>query len=496
MADLPCICAEKTDTVRQGSRTGSAAAYFLCGEMAGLSIMVYLGIDIGSSFIKAAAFEMETCRSILHHTFPSSKRLDNPDPKKYELDAQALVDTVREIIHQVMEKTGRIDGIILSTQMHGFVLHRPGLPDRYVSWQDSRCTGPMADGGKSWMEFLKEKISPERMQSCGVYIKPSLGLCNLYALLQGEHAGRACGELFTLGSYVISRLTGRNVCHLSNAAPLGLANVRTRAWDTDLQEQLGFSQIQLPEIAASDFQICGTYRCGGREIPVYPDYGDQQTAILGCLAEPEDTVVNVATASQISTFSKVFEPGDYEIRPYFEHRYINTISNMPGGRNLDVLVRFVQECASRVSGSEVSVRQVWEAIQKDFEQNSRGLCVDLGFYDTPDNMEGGRISHIRPENFGLIPLFSAAFTHMAHTYGKSIQTLSHGRAPGGKLVFSGGVSWKTPELLKVVGDYTGLPYRLSSIPDEAFSGLFRIALVCSGLCSSLSEHPKMILQLN
>lgn len=458
--------------------------------------MIYLGIDIGSSFIKAAAFEMETCRSILHTTFPSSKRLDNPDPKYFEIDAQALVATVREIISNVMEKTGRIDGIVLSTQMHGFVLHREGLPDRYVSWQDSRCTNMMPDQKKSWMEFLKEKIPPKRMESCGVYIKPSLGMCNLYTLLQTEHIGSVCGELFTLGSYIISQLTGNNVCHISNAAPLGLANVSTHMWDTDLLEQLGLSQIKLPQIAKSDFCVCGTYRCGDKEIPVYPDFGDQQTAILGSLAEPDDIVVNIATASQISTFSKTFEPGDYEIRPYFENQYINTISNMPGGRNLDVLIGFVQECVSRVCGTDVSVKQVWKSIQDNFEQNSRGLCADLGFYDTPNNVEGGCISHIRPENFGLTPLFSAAFTHMAHAYGKSIETLSRGLAPRGKLVFSGGVSWKTPELLKVVGDYTGLSYSLSSIQDEAFSGLYRIALVCSGICGSLSDHPEMVLQLN
>lgn len=459
-------------------------------------MMIYLGIDIGSSFIKAAAFEMDTCRSILHTTFPSSRRLDNPDPKKFELDAGALVLTVREIIHDVMEKTGRIDGIVFSTQMHGFVLHRDGLPDRYISWQDSRCTSPAPSGEKSWMELLKEKIPAERMRSCGVYVKPSLGMCNLYTLLQTEHSAHADGELFTLGSYVISQLTGNNVCHLSNAAPLGLADVPARAWDSGLRELLGFERIRLPKIADSDFQVCGTYRCGESEIPVYPDYGDQQIAILGCLASPEDTIVNIATASQISTFSKEFEPGDYEIRPYFENKYINTISNMPGGRNLDVLIHFIQECAGRITGGEISAKQVWDAVLDGFTQESRGLCVNLGFYDTPANVDGGGISHIKPENFGLNPLFSAAFMQMAHSYSESIQTLSHGAAPRGKLVFSGGVSWKTPQLLRIAGDYTGLPYRLSSIPDEAFSGLFRISLVCSGICRSLSEHPEMVLQLN
>lgn len=458
--------------------------------------MIYLGIDIGSSFIKAAVFELESCRSILHTTFPSNGKLDDPDPKKFELDAGALVSAVREIIHTAAEKAGRIDGILLSTQMHGFVFRREGASDRYVSWQDSRCTGPAPGGKQSWMELLKKRIPPARMRSCGVAIKPSLGMCNLYTLLQTDASARRGGELFTLGSYVISQLTGNNVCHLSNAAPLGLANVPARAWDAGLLGLLGFDRIRLPKIADSDFQACGTYRSGGCEIPVYPDYGDQQTAILGCAAAPEDIIVNIATASQISAFAGAFEPGNYEIRPYFESRYLNTISNMPGGRNLDVLIRFVRECAGRVCGCEVSAGQAWDAVLDGFVKDSRGLCADLGFYDTPENVDGGSISHIRPENFGLTPLFSAAFAHMARSYGESIRILSHNAEPRGTLVFSGGVSWKTPQLLKIVGDYTGLPYRLSSIPDEVFSGLFRIALVCSGVCRSLSECSGKVLRLN
>lgn len=457
--------------------------------------MIYLGIDMGSSFTKAAVFDTETCTALRRTVFPASRKLPNPDPKQFELLASEQTAVVKNIIDSTLKETGPVDGVLLSTQMHGFVYRHGGSTDRYVSWQDSRCTNPMPGRGESFMESLKRLIPPERMTACGVYIKPSLGLCNLYAMLHGETPAPDDGELFTLGSYVIAALTGRNVCHLSNAAPLGLADLKTRTWNRELIETLGFQSIRFPEIAASDFEACGYYEKDGARIPVYPDYGDQQTAILGCMTSPEDVVVNIATASQISVTTERFAPGSYEIRPYFEQKYINTISNMPGGRNLDVLVHLLQEAAQKICGEPIPAGRVWEAVLDGFEQDSKGLSVDMGFYDTPSNVEGGSISRIHPENLGVGPLFSAAFEDMARCYRENIRTLTAPDTPGGSLVFSGGVSWKNPQLLKIVGRETGLDYRLSSMPDEVFAGLFRAALICSGTIRSLSEHQELMLKL-
>ena len=47
------------------------------------------------------------------------------------------------------------------------------------------------------MDSLAADISRQDMENHGVYIKPSLGLCNLYTLLEEEDLLRD-GELFTL----------------------------------------------------------------------------------------------------------------------------------------------------------------------------------------------------------------------------------------------------------------------------------------------------------
>ena len=65
-----------------------------------------------------------------------------------------------------------------------------------------------------------------------------LFLCNLYALFrQGklERGGEA--RVYTLGAYLIEKLTGNSVCHITNAAPMGFANI------LDAYDYLGTAEI-------------------------------------------------------------------------------------------------------------------------------------------------------------------------------------------------------------------------------------------------------------
>ena len=123
--------------------------------------------------------------------------------------------------------------MIISTQMHGFVYSVPEKEDNYISWQDMRCMNKMPGKEKTYLQWMEEKITPKDMEDHGVYLKPSLGICNLYTLLENKELRRD-GKLYTLGSYVIYALTGENVCHISNAAPLGLADVAHHCWNTKI----------------------------------------------------------------------------------------------------------------------------------------------------------------------------------------------------------------------------------------------------------------------
>ena len=87
----------------------------------------------------------------------------------------------------------------------------------------------------------------------------------------------------------------------------------------------------------------------------------------------------------------------------------------------------------------------------------------------------------------------AAFENMADTYWEHIKKLAEEEEIQ-RLVCAGGVSWKRPELLKKIGERSGKPCTLSAVPDEALNGLYRIALLCEGICQTPEEHPELILQ--
>ncbi|MEH7248160.1 FGGY family carbohydrate kinase [Neobacillus niacini] len=453
-----------------------------------------LGIDIGSSFIKAAVFSSQQTRMLWKVAIPAQEKMPNANPHIFELDANQLFETIKGLVNEAAA-CYPIEGLLLSTQMHGFVYRTPDRPDVYVSWQDARCTDVMPGTNQTWLDYLKSIISSEDIEPGGVPLKPSLALSNLFVMIHSGQKIAENGELFTLGSYINTRLGGSNRCHLSNAGPLGLVDVPSRDWNWKLIKKLGFERIVFPDLAQHDFQSCGQLEINGHQVQLYPDFGDQQVSVLGAMAEASNVVINIATAGQISCYASEFRPGEYEIRPYFEDTFINTISNMPAGRNLAVLTDFLEECALVLCGERLSTQEVWDKINRQFQNEKRGLKADILIYPTSGKFDGGGIAGIMPDNLTINGLFTAAYEHTASIYEEAIGQLLKGERPVG-LTFSGGVSWKNPVLIDMVAKRMGLPYKKSVLPNEAFNGLFRLSLAATGEIKILKDQPERILSVN
>lgn len=476
--------------------------------------MKYIAIDVGSSYIKSALLDMNTCTTLVRKKIPSPEKLLSNNTKHFEIPADVFVSLVRDMIDFYTAKYHDIDGIIFCTQMHGFIYAARDSNNIYVSWQDMRCLN-IADGkSKSFMDILREKFSRSDMTDCGVYIKPSLGMCNLLALFEMENLPKD-GELYTLGSYIISKLTGTNVCHPQNAAPLGLFNVAKNKWNERIIRECNFEFITLPSIAQNDFEPVGKYSSNGLTLSVFPDYGDQQASILGSMANFGDAILNISTGAQVVIPTPFFRPQtDYETRPYFEGAYINTISNMPGGRGLDVLVNFLRDSTQQITGVQVSSADIWNGIHKSFKSEPYGIKVDTTFYPVPYNLDGGSIKGIMPSNLSMSSLFAATFFDMANTYIENINKMTD-RKKIKRLICAGGVSWRTPELVTIIEkvfrescktynfavskDCTVTEYLadciLSPIEDESLCGLFRAGLICSGQCKNLKETVRYVERL-
>ena len=445
--------------------------------------MVYIAIDIGSTYIKSSLLDPDSGIISERNRAEVAPRIRQENSLRFEVEMDAILTAVRAILDGYTAQRRDIAGILLFTQMHGFVYSDPACPEeRYISWQDARCLEAADASGRTVLDLLGERITLEEMRPTGVYLKPALGLCNLYALIRERGGVPTPGaKLYTLGSYLIEKLTGRNICHITNAAPIGLADVVNGRWHRPLIEKLGFSGIRFPEIA-TQMEICGYYEADGQHIAVYPDVGDVQASVCGSGAVTGDVAVNMGTAGQVVMLHETArigrgDPRYYEIRPYFNGVYCHTISRMPSGRNLDVLAELVRQIGSRVFGQEISLAEVWRRLGSCGENaDSQGLSVDTSFYETPEHLADGAITHIHRANLTLENLFSAAYADLGRVYAGYIHMMEEAVGQKAKrLVFCGGAVRANPMIRRAIEEAVGIKGVLSVSGDEVHEGLMKIA---------------------
>ena len=454
-----------------------------------MNLMKWIGFDIGSTSLKSVLFDPETETVLDEKNTPTPERIAGLPSENFEIPAAAIADRVLDVIDGYTASAQGIEAVLIASQMHGFVYRVPGREDRYISWQDMRCLRRMASG-ETYLARMERLIPPETMENHGVYLKPSLGLCNLYVMFQEDPGLPKDGELFTLGSYITGRLLQRrysrpendgkqseqyrNITHATSAAPVGIVNVRDSVIDRTLPEILGFDSIRLPSLAPED-TVLGTILSNGQTLRLYPDVGDMQIAVLGSRPESGDGIVNAATAAQVICPAEAFLPGAYEVRPYFGGKYVNVISNMPGGRNLAVLTAFFKEVAETLSGHPVPEERVWTEMHRISDTAGRALRADVNFYENPYFPAGGSISGIDQYNLHMNTVFRAAVDNMAETCWKYMCRLGQRPENIRRIICAGGVSWKTPELLEALRKVSGKECVLSEREDEAAAGLMHLA---------------------
>ena len=284
--------------------------------------MKNLFIDVGSTFVKYAVKCDNFTETESKFAFPEPSICDGG---RYEVPT----DLIDRVIFEIFDNVAAcgVDRCYIGVQMHGFVLRYPsGEMGNYVSWRDKLDS------------LLPEEINSQiDLYENGTSSKVNLAL---FKLMRGRAEG-AC-ELYSLGSYIAWRLTGKNVTHKTDACALGLFRADT------LEASVAFEGLALPNPTHSVCEV-GKYR----GISIFTPVGDHQASFAGSGAGVSDAyLLNIGTATQISTLGQAYpRASGVEARPYFDDRRLLTVTGLVGGAklyedgaNADELIREV-ECA-------------------------------------------------------------------------------------------------------------------------------------------------------
>ena len=316
--------------------------------------MRMIALDLGSTFTKAALLTDEMVQAERQLPTPAALLQGH---ERYEIDAEVYFQQVVSLIDGFMDDMP-IDGILFSTQMHGYILTdaamKPITP--YVSWQDKL--------GAKHLDSIRKFLTDTDVYPSGVPLKGNLAVCSLLARrAEGEEIPE--GAYFhTLGGYIIARLTGRHVCHMTNAAPTGLADIRNGGWNDVLLKRAGLFVLRMPEIIDS-IKPVGMYR----GIKVYPDIGDQQVCAYGADLQLEHSLhVNVGTAGLLGGLCKGFKVDRCESRPWLgKGCYLRTVSGLLGGRHIQAL-------RETYNGSD---DEVWAMLTRTPDMKASGIYREV-----------------------------------------------------------------------------------------------------------------------
>ena len=450
--------------------------------------MRYLGIDLGTSFIKGAVLDLDTLSVGAARRMACPSPLPGLPPLHSEFDPESFVAATRRLAEELLAEAPDSQGLLMCGQMGGLVLVSPEgealCP--YISWQDRRLLEPHPSGQGSYFDALLGGLTKEDWRDLGREIRPGTSLSYLFWLEQKGRGIPPGAVAATLPDFVLARLCGTApATHPSNAA--GAINVMTRDWHFSLFHRLGLGRVAWPALREIDKPV-GEVRVAGRRLPGYPPVGDHPCALAGVLLDRGELSLNISTGSQVGLRSAHPDPGDYQTIPFFDGQFLHRISNLPAGRALDALVRLLKELAE---AQGVELGDPWPYIAEAAAvRGGSELRANLAFFPTPLG-ESGSFTNLREENLTVGDFFRAAFVHMAENYHASALRLSPERA-WRRLVFSGGLAQKLDLLRGLIVGKFQREYRLGSTAEDTLNGLLVLALVVSGKTRSVQASTELL----
>lgn len=206
--------------------------------------MTLLGIDLGTTHIKACAYdESGELLAAARRSTPTRWLSEG----RAEYDAASLEKAALEAVREVIERSGPPQAMgISSVGESGFLIGSDGEPlGPAIAWFDGR-TAPQAD---RWKDRLPLE---ELFARTGLHPTPLFSACKLEWLRENEPDAwsRAAGWL-GMAEYLVFRLTGSRVTDPSLAGRTMLYHLTSGEWDRELCGLAGVPMDLLPSVYPS-----------------------------------------------------------------------------------------------------------------------------------------------------------------------------------------------------------------------------------------------------
>ncbi len=446
--------------------------------------MAFIGIDLGTSFIKAAILDLDACDLQQVRRIPFPEPLKNADPLRVEFDLAVILDSVRKLVAELASFPVTYEGMVMCTQMSCLVLmdQQGEARSNCIGWRDQRVLEPHPSGSGSYYDVLKQRLTVQQKCELGNELPPGAPISFLFWMAER-------GELepglvpVSLADFVLGTLCSSSPnIESSNAMACELLRLETLGWHEGVIKELGLDKLAWPPIRKHGY-VVGRMKVGSSTIPCYTPVGDYQCALAGALLSEDELSLNISTGSQVSRMTNTLALGNYQTRPFFDEKFTNTFSHLPAGRSLNVLVDLLTEVSRHSGDANVDP---WEYIARAAAAvDHTDLEVKLSFFPGPIG-DKGSISNIREKNLTVGTLFRASFENMAQNYYDCALRIWPERS-WKNIVFSGGLARKLKLLRKIIEERFQTTSRLCPLEEDTMLGLMVLASVFSGRSESVQQ---------
>jgi xylulokinase len=287
---------------------------------------VFLGIDLGTSSVKAAVVD-EQQRIVAQAS--AALTVQRPHPLWSEQDPEswwrATLDAIGSLPGEVRDA---VRGIGLSGQMHGAVLLdaadqvlRPA-----ILWNDGRCEAECGE---------LEQREPRSRTLTGNLAMPGFTAPKLLWVKRHEPEIFARTKTILLPKdYLRLRLTGEKFSDMSDAAGTLWLDVARRAWSDEMLAATGLNQTHMPKLVEGT-QPAGTLRAdvaallGMHQVVVAGGGGDNAASAVGSgVVSPGQAFLSLGTSGVLFVVTDRFRPNAELAAHAFCHALPNTWHQM------------------------------------------------------------------------------------------------------------------------------------------------------------------------